>query len=252
MNAINVSAVLIIIAVGIIAYAAALLFRDSIRVKPSHGMNTRKQWLKAGISDSLEKSEPIHLNIGIQNDSDLNSGAGLTAMTGVENVSAQMAFADEPWRISCGSAGVAFFEKDAVKIGLDNADYGNDFEEDCTRYCGFSPVLHQAASISMNEGKPVALHMNLGTFGSSAVIQDLAYAPDERIFIAGDDLASQAVGLITADQVMIGEEQTEISGYMSGDSETDPSLLTMDILRFSVLTVLIVTALIEIFGKTGL
>lgn len=239
---------LIILGAAVIICAACSLFSGKARLHFTPGRAEKKQWLKERIADSLEECAPIHLNVGTASDSDLSNAAVLTAAEAGKTVSAQMAFADEPWLISSSSAAAGYFEKDAVKTGLDNADYGSDFDEDCTVYTGFSPVFHQAASDASLSNTPAALHLNIGSFGSTAALQDMGYDCSEGILTAGDDLSVQAVGLLTADRVFVGEESFELPLALKNEERTSPELLAMDVFRFAAAAVAAVVIILGVIG----
>lgn len=188
--------------------------------------------IRRQIAHSLEESAPIHLDTGTIGEGCLSGGALLSAGAATETVSAQMAFADEPWIITGGSGLSAAVEKDAVQTGMDAADYGNAFDADSVVFTGVSAVPHAAGNHAAVDMKPSALHLSMGSFGPVTALSDTVYAKGEALCTAGDDLISQAVSTVAADAVYVGEQFTEIPNALSRNEKKDPALLAMDVMRW--------------------
>lgn len=196
--------------------------------------------LRLLMSNSLEESTPIHLDIGGTGGSEMISASAITAMRLTEVVSAQMAYSDEPWKITCNSGSATVFEKETVRKGLDIADYGNEFDSETAVFCGYSPLSHQTGMIALMDETPTALHLNIGAFGAEIALQDLAFKGDESVYIAGENPVSQAVGFVTADEIYIGEQVFELPDSISEEAKTDFRLLSMDLLRFGAIAAIVI------------
>lgn len=236
----------VIILAMVLVYLICRLFAAHIGLV-SRAYHREKNWLiRSRIADSLEESAPIHLDIGNSNEGSLAGGAVLSAAAATETVSAQMAYADEPWVIT-GSGGLtAVLEKDAVRLGMDAADYGSSFDTDCAVYTGASGMEHIAGNAAALEKAPSALHLSMGGFGPAAALTDTLCRKDEVLMVGGDDLLSQAVGTVSADAVFVGEQFTEIPDSLKRTEKKDPALLAMDILRW------VIIAAIAAFAAMGL
>ena len=222
----------VIIAGMVIIYLVCRLITGKIRIA-SRGYNRSKDRLiRRQIANSLEESAPIHLDIGHSGEGSLAGGAVLSAAEATEAVSAQMAFADEPWMITGSGGFSSAVEKDAVLTGMEAADYGNSFDSDCAVFTGVSSAVHMTGNSAALEMAPKALHLSMGEFGPLSALSDTLYAKGDALCIGGDDLLSQAAGTVTADAVYVGEQFTEIPDALARCEKKDPALFAMDVIRW--------------------
>ena len=222
----------VIIGGMVIIYAVCWLITGKLGII-SRGYNRSKDRLiRRQIANSLEESAPIHLDVGNSGEGNLACGVVLSAAEATEAVSAQMAFADEPWMIT-GSGGLSSaVEKDAVLTGMEAADYGNSFDSDCAVFTGVSSAVHMTGNSAALEMEPKALHLSMGEFGPVSALSDTLYNKGDALCIGGDDLLSQAVGTVTADAVYIGEQFAEIPDALARGEKKDPALFAMDVIRW--------------------
>ena len=230
----------------VLVFLICWLIAGRIRIVSRSYNREKDRLIRRQIAYSLEESAPIHLDIGGSGEGSLSGGAMLSAAEATETVSAQMAFADEPWMITASGGIAAAYEKDSVQTGMDAADYGNSFDSDCAALSGVAPVSHLAGNSSALEVKPSALHLSMGAFGSIPALSDTVCSKGDILCIAGDDLISQAVETVTADAVYIGEQFTEIPDSLSRKEKKDPALLAMDVFRW------VLIAAIAVFTVMGL
>ena len=227
----SMAGAVIILAMALIWLICRLL-AGKIRITSRAYDREKDRLIRRKSAASLEESAPIHLDIGSCAEGGLAGGSLLAAAEATETVSAQMAFADEPWMITGGSGVSAAVEKESVQTGMDAADYGNSFDSDSVVFSGISPVSHAAGNSTALEMKPSALHLSMGSFGPLQALSDTVYSKGEALCIAGDDLVSQAVGTVTADAVYVGEQFAEVPDALGRNEKKDPALLAMDVMRW--------------------
>ncbi|MBQ6504628.1 MAG: hypothetical protein IJI57_12020 [Flexilinea sp.] len=201
------------------------------------------------IAVSLEESAPIHLDLGDSGEAVLSGGAALAAAGAAESVSAQMVFADEPWVITAPGGIAVNIQKNAVRTGMEAADYSSSYSSDFGTFSGVSPIEHLTGNAAALEKAPSALHLSIGSFGAVPALTDTLYNEGEVLGIGGTDLISQAVGTVTADAVYVGEQYTEIPEALDKTEKKNSALLAMDVMRWVVIAAIVVFAG---FGLSGL
>ncbi len=245
MRASSVEAVFILAVTGI--YLICRLIGGHLRLTSRAYHREKDRLLRRQIEASLEYSAPIHLDIGSSSEGGLAGGAALSAAEAAATVSAQMAFADEPWVITAAGGLDTAVEKDTVRSAMEAADYGNSYDPDCTVFTGTGDIEHSAGNSFTLEKEPSALHFTIGSSGpASAALSDTLYSKGEILCVAGDDLLAQAVGTLSADAVFIGEEYTEIPDSLDHKMKNDPALIAMDVMRW------VVIAAVVLFAAAGL
>ena len=243
----SLAGAVIILVMALVYLVCRLIIRRAGIVSRAYNRE-KDRLIRRQIASSLEESAPIHLDIGSCGEGNLSGGTVLAAGEATETVSAQMAFADEPWMITTPSGITAAYEKESVRTGMDAADYGNSFDSDCAAFSGASAVSHAAGNMSALEMKPSALHLSMGSFGAVSAVSDTVYSKGEILCVAGDDLMTQAVGTVTADAVYVGEQFVEIPDSLSRKEKKDPSLLAMDVVRWILIGVMVVFAAMGLRG----
>ena len=247
MQASSVGAVFILAVTGI--YLVCRLIGGYFRLT-SRAYNREKDLLiRRQIETSLENSAPIHLDIGGSCEGGLAGGAALSAAEATGTVSAQMAFADEPWAITAAGGLDTSLEKDAVRMGMEAADYGTSYDADCSVFTGTGDIGHSSGNSVALEKEPNALHLTIGSAGpASAVLTDTLYSRGEILCIGGDDLLAQAVGTVSADAVFIGEQYMEIPDSLDHKEKKNPALIAVDIMRWVVIAAVILFAAAGLSG----
>lgn len=245
MRASSVGAVFILAIAGI--YLICRLIGGHLKLTSRSYTREKDRLVRRQIEKSLEKAAPIHLDIGSSCEGGLAGGASLSAAEATGTVSAQMAFADEPWVITAGSGLDTAVEKDAVRMGMEAADYGNSYTPDCSVFSGAGDIEHTAGNSFSLEKEPNALHLLIGSAGpAAAALSDTLYSKGEILCVGGDDLLAQAVGTVSADAVFVGEQYAEIPDSLDHREKKNPVLITMDIMRW------VVIAAVVIFAAAGL
>ncbi len=238
----------VIILIMALVYLMCRLFAGRIRIS-SRAYNRGKDCLiRKQIAVSLEESAPIHLDIGNSAEGSLAGGAVLAAADATDTVSAQMAFADEPWMITGPGGLSSTLEKDAVRMGMEAADYGNSFDGDCSVFTGISSVEHTAGNSAVLEMKPSALHLSIGSFGPAEALSDTLYSRGEILCVGGDDILSQAVGTVSANAVYIGEQFAEIPDSLDREESKNPALMAMDVVRWVLIAAVVAFAAMGLSG----
>lgn len=246
MQTTRLTALMILIMAGI--YLICRLIGNKSKLASRAYNRTKDRLIRSRIARSLEESAPIHLDISDGGETAMGGGCILAAAHTTGTVSAQMAYADEPWAITVPGGFAGNLEKDAVRMGMEAADYSSSYYADCASFSGTSPFLHTAGNAAVLEMKPSALHLNLGSFGTSPALNDTLYSKGEILCVGGDDLISQAVASVNADVVYVGEQFTEISDSLDHEEKTNTSLLTMDVLRWLVISAIFIFAGIGLTG----
>ena len=232
----------VIILIMACIYLICRLLGKRIRLS-SRAYNRAKDILiRSRIADSLEESAPIHLDLNDGGEGALGGGTVLTAAAATETVSAQMAYADEPWAITAPGGFAANLEKDAVQMGMKAADYSSAYSPDCSVFTGTSPLTHFTGNNASLDLAPSALHLAVGSFGTAPALADTLYNKGEALCVGGDDLLSQAVGTVSANAVYVGEQHTEIPDSLDHSEKLTTSLLAMDVMRWEIAAAIIILA----------
>ena len=238
----------VIILIMAVIYFLCRFIASHIKFSSRSYNRAKDRLIRSRIGKSLETSAPIHLDINDGGESGLGNGSLMTAAAATGTVSSQMAYADEPWEITSQGGMAVNIEKDAVRTGMENADYGTAFDANCSVFSPSAPYEHLAGNSAVMESTPSVLHLSLGSFGASPALSDTLYSKGEILCVGGDDLVSQAVAAVSADAVYVGEQSVEIPDSLDHSEKNNAALLAMDVVRWLVIAVIVVFAGIGLTG----
>lgn len=246
MQTSRLTAVIILIMAAI--YIICRLIGSGRRLTSRAYNRSKDRLIRQQIAKSLEESAPIHLDINDSGEAALGGGVALAAAKTADTVSAQMAFADEPWAITAPGGLAVNIAKDSVRSGMEAADYGSSYDGSCAVFTGTAPFEHTAGNAAALEMGPSALHLAIGSFGASTALNDTLHSKGDVLCVGGDDLISQAVAAVTADAVFVGEQYTEIPDSLDHTKKVNSSLLSMDIMRWLIIAAIIIFAGVGLTG----
>ena len=246
MQTTRIASVVILIMAAV--YLTCRLVGKRNRLKNRAYDRNKDRLIRLHIAKRLEESAPIHLDLGDGGESGLAGGSVLAAAGAAETVSAQMAFADEPWVVTAPGGFAVNTQKDAVRMGMSAADYGSSYDSDFGAFTGVSSMSHLAGNAAVMEKEPSSLHLSVGSFGTAPALADMLYANGEALCVGGDDLVSQAVAAVGADAVYVGEQYTEIPDALDKTEKKNAALLAMDVMRLIVIAALVIFAGLGLSG----
>ncbi len=213
--------------------------------------------LRETLSRSIELGDAAHLDLnggGVG----MSSAAAFAGLKSANRIARRAAFDDVPPVFSSDDGiGGELLER-TVDQGYRSVDMEAGYEPTTVRSAGIDPVAHQGVMLTALDETHEPLHLSIGSAGSEIALQDLAFESSENVLIAGDNLAAQAAGLVSAEEIFVGEQVYSLptllrTEELKSDSErafgTIASLKAIDRLRWLFLAGLLAAAVWRlIFG----
>lgn len=232
---------LIIILSVVLILLVCYLLRNRLHLTPLFQNNSRQKDLNSHLIEAYENGSIVHLDAVQPDETSPVNASALIALDAAETLSRRFSAADQSPMMTGNSPLDHTIMRDVAAEGFRRAGLENEFEPEKIEFAGFDPLIHQAAALSVMEDETMPLHVNVGSIGAEIALQDMMYRGEEAILLAGDDLTGQAVGMVVADDLSIGEELFELPSRLrtnQNEHPIEPELLAMDVLRWVFLAAL--------------
>ena len=118
---------------------------------------------------------------------------------------------------------------------------------------GLTPFSYAAGAIPAIHDENISTNVFMGNFGvEAALLVEAAERANTFTLAASDDLAAQAVLYASVQEPLIGEELYAAGAYMDAGPLHTASLRVQDILRWLIIIVILVGALVQLLRAVGI
>jgi hypothetical protein len=114
---------------------------------------------------------------------------------------------------------------------------------------GLTPFSYAAGAIPAIRDENISTNVLIGNFGVEAVLlTEAAERANTFTLAASDNLTAQAVLYASAQEPLIGEELYAAGNYMGAGRLHPASLVAQDILRWTIIGVILLGAILKLVG----
>jgi hypothetical protein len=193
----------------------------------------------------VEDGTRLHVSIGKSSIISPNNASGLVGLSMLERIGMLSSVSDRPPVVTSGDGTLAILSQDTLRAAYRIANVPEHYDQNQARLAGPTPFSYVAGTLPVVHDERVSAHILVGNFGPEvALLVDAAEHRDAFVLAASDAFSAQAVFYATANEPLIGEELFAIPAYLQAGTIHQASLRVQDILRWVVIAVLILGALI--------
>lgn len=250
----------ILIPVGgllLVLLAAGLMFVFSVNGRTGQRGNQPRtvlhpivamQRLRRAIGLAVEDGSRLHVSIGKASIISPNNASALVGLSTLERVGMLSSVSDRPPVATSGDGTLAILSQDTVRAAYRISNVPEQYDPAQARLAGPTPFSYIAGTLPIIHDERVSAHILVGNFGPEvALLTDAAERKDAFVLAASDSVAAQSVFYATAGEPLIGEELFAVPAYLQSGPIHQASLRVQDVLRWIIITVLILGALITFF-----
>lgn len=198
---------------------------------------------------SVEDGSRLHFSFGRGSLTAPTSASALAALGMLRRVAERTSLSDRPPVVTSGNAVLAILTQDTLQSAYQAAGAEELFKRDTGRVSGLTPFSYVAGAIPVMRDENVSTNVILGNFGmEAALLADTAERENSFILAAADTLPAQTVLYVTAQDPLIGEELYAVGAYLEAGPAHTASLIVQDVLRWAVVLLLIVGAILAVLG----
>ena len=205
--------------------------------------------LRQAIGLAVENGTRIHISIGKGTATQSISAASLVGLSTVERIAQISSFSDRPPIATSGDGVLAILSQDTLRAAHRISNTMEYFDPDRARLTGVTSFSYVAGSLPLADRENVSTHILAGNFGPEiALLIEAANKKDAFTLASSDSLSAQAALYASAQEPLIGEELFAIPAYLNSGRMHTASLRTQDILRWGVIAVILIGAVIQFLG----
>jgi hypothetical protein len=201
------------------------------------------------LEQAVEAGERVHVSLGTGTVIGSEGAPALAGLAILARVAALTAMSDKPVVVTSGDGAMTILAQDTLRSAYSGAGAELRYQPTSSRMLGPTAYSYTAGVPSLLENEEVSVHLLNGSFGSEGALSaDFGNRAGAFVLAGADDVQSQALFYATADEPLIGEEIFAGGAYLEVGELHKASLRAQDILRFGVIALILLGALLHTFG----
>lgn len=204
--------------------------------------------LRQAVGLVVEDGSRLHVSLGrgaLNTPQSASALAGLALLHRLANLTSA---GDQPPIVTSGDATLAILSQDTLQAAAKFSERAS-FDPTTGRLTGLTPFAYAAGAIPSIRDENVSANLLMGNFGVEVALLTDAVERENTFVLAGsDNLTAQAVIYASAQEPLIGEEIFAAGAYVESGPLHTASLTVQDILRWLIIAVILVGALLTLAG----
>ena len=220
--------------------------RSRTALRPIRAM----QRLRRAIGLAVEDGSRLHVSIGEASILSPTNASALVGLSTLERIGALSSVSDRPPVATSGDGSLAILSQDTLRAAYRIANVPEQYDPAQARLAGPTPFSYIAGTLPVIYDERVSANILVGNFGPEvALLAEAADREDSFVLAGSDSVAAQAVLYGTAREPLIGEELFAVPAYLQAGPIYQAGLRAQDILRWVVIAILIVGAVLVFFNS---
>lgn len=203
--------------------------------------------LGRAIGLAVEAGSRLHISLGRGHLLTTQSAIGYVGLSILDRIARSTSISDRPPVSTSGEGSLGILSQDTQRVA---AKYlGVDSDPTRGRITGLTPYSYAAGTFSFIQEEDIGANLLIGSFGNEvALITDAAERKEGMTLGGTDNLTGQAVLFATAQEPLIGEETFAGGAYLGAGPLHVASLYAQDILRWIIIGLILIGAILKLFG----
>jgi hypothetical protein len=204
--------------------------------------------LRHAVGRVVEDGTRLHVSLGRGALATPQSASALAGLTLLRRLAELTSAGDQPPIATSGDATLAILSQDTLQAASQASAQGV-YDPTAGRLTGLTPFSYAAGAIPAIRDENISANVLMGNFGVEvALLTDAAERANTFTLAASDNLTAQAVLYASAQEPLIGEELYAAGTYVDAGPLHAASLTVQDILRWLIIIVILVGALLKLAG----
>ncbi len=166
-----------------------------------------------------------------------------------DRIARAASISDRPPVVTTGEGTLSILAQDTMRGVYRALGVESQFDPNSAQITGLTPFSYAAGSMPLIQDGQVSANLLSGHFGGeAALIADAAERSGSLVVGGSDSLPGQAVLYAVAQDPLIGEEVFAGGAYLGAGSIHEASLRTQDILRWLLVALIILGAILKVTG----
>jgi hypothetical protein len=207
--------------------------------------------LRRAIGLAVEDGTRLHVSIGKSSIFSATNASALVGLSTLERVAQLSLVSDRPPVATSGDGTLSILSQDTLRAAYRIANVPEQYDPDRGRLAGATPMAYIAGTLPVVRDERVSTNILVGNFGPEiGLVADASDRQNAFTLATSDAMAAQAVLYVTAEETLIGEELFALPAYLQAGSIYQASLNLQDVLRWIVIALIILAAILSFLGIT--
>lgn len=207
------------------------------------------QRLRRAIGLAVEDGSRLHVSLGKSSMVSPTNASALAALSALERIGTLSSLSDRPPVATSGDGGLALLSQDTLRAAYRISNNLERYDPAQARLTGPTPFSYVAGALPVLRDERVSANILIGNFGPEVVLMvDAAERENAFTLAASDALPAQAALYAAAREPLIGEELFAVPAYLQAGPTQAASLRVQDVLRWTVVVVLLVGFVLATLG----
>ncbi len=204
--------------------------------------------LRHAVGRVVEDGTRLHVSLGRGALVTPQSASALAGLALLRRLAELTSAGDQSPIATSGDAALAILSQDTLQTGSQASAQGA-YDPTAGRLTGLTPFSYAAGALPAIRDENISTNVLIGNFGvEAALLIEAAERANTFTLAASDNLTAQAVLYASAQEPLLGEELYAASAYVDGGHLHAASLTVQDILRWLIIVVILVGALLKLTG----
>ena len=242
----------VLAAIAIILLVSVLLAVLTLRVRRLSAAPALREL--AGVArltkqtgQAVESGSRLHLSLGQGELTEATVASSAAGLAVLDSLAEESCASDTPPLVTVGAGTLLPAGQDSLRAAYQKAGRIRDFWPGDVQFIApaTSPTIFAAGVASAIHSTELSSNVLVGRFGPEIVLAIEAAAQKQlEQLIGSDDPTALAIGSMSSEQLLIGEELLAAPSYLQPKPVHQASLMAQDILRWLVAAALVLAALI--------
>lgn len=204
--------------------------------------------LRHAVGRVVEDGTRLHVSLGRGALATPQSASALAGLALLRRLAELTSAGDQPPIATSGDAALAILSQDTLQSGAQVSAQGA-YDPAAGRLTGLTPFSYAAGALLVIRDENISTNVLIGNFGvEAALLAEAAERANTFTLAASDNLTAQAVLYASAQEPLLGEELYAAGAYVDSGRLHSASLTVQDILRWLIIAVIVVGALLKLIG----
>lgn len=202
---------------------------------------------KREVDLAVEAGKRLHISLGRGSINELPGGVAFIGLTILDRCARAGSNSDQPSISTCGDGVLTVLSQDTLQSTYRSLANEQSYDSTNVRLTGLTPMAFAAGAMTIIHDENVSASVLAGHFGTEIALLTEAGARSRSLTVAGtDDIPTQAVLYVTSDEPLLGEELYAAGAYLGAGSAHSASLRMQDIMRWVLVTIIVLGALLKL------
>lgn len=211
------------------------------------------QRLRRAIGLAVEDGTRLHVSIGKSSIFSPTNASALVGLSTLERVAQLSLVSDRPPVATSGDGSLSILSQDTLRAAYRIANVPELYDPDRGRLTGATPNAYIAGTLPVIFDERASTNMLVGNFGPEVgLLTEASERQGAFTLGASDSLTGQAVLFAAAEETLIGEELFALPAYLQSGVIHQASLRLQDVLRWVVVGLILLAAVLAFLGISTL